>query len=115
MPRPVALALALLITVAGRVRAAVYEELGTLERETVDAVLAERGLRVDAAPAGKRVGQVIVANRDVFAQNEGPLRWFNVFHFATRGYIIEREVLVQPGQTWDQELVDETRRRLADG
>jgi hypothetical protein len=55
-----------------------------------------------------------VHNLPVFGQGEGFLRWFNVFHRTTRERIIEREVLLVPGQPWDPELVEETRRRLRD-
>jgi hypothetical protein len=53
-----------------------------------------------------------VVNQDVFGPDEGFLRWFNVFHRTSREHVVEREVLLRPGQMWDDELVDETRRRL---
>jgi hypothetical protein len=86
--------------------------LGRLELESVDDALASVGARVDPAPAGKTIGRIIVVNQDVFSKRDWYFQFFNIFHRTTRGYIIERELLVKPGQRWDQALVEESTRNL---
>lgn len=88
--------------------------LGSYERAALQRALAERGLRLDPYPYGKVVRRLHVFNHDVFGPEEGFLRWFNIFHRTSREHVVEREVLVPPGQPWDDALVDETRRRLRD-
>ncbi len=91
-----------------------YDRLGRLERQAVDAVLAERELTVDRAPAGKTIGEIVVATRPVFAEREGFLTFFNLFHVTTRERIIRRELLFATGEPWDQSRVDETLRNVRD-
>jgi len=84
-----------------------------IEREAVDDALLARGLRIDAAPEGKTVGVIHVANHDVFSPRDpGLVRWLNVFHRTTREDVIRREVLLRPGARWDEALADETARNL---
>lgn len=94
--------------------AGAYEDLGKLERETVDAALKELDRKVLADPAGKTVRHIIVRNREVFSADDSFFTWFNVFHTTTKEDVIAREVLLRPGQRWDQALVDETLRNLRD-
>ena len=88
--------------------------LGSYERTALQRALAGRGLRLDPAPEGKRVRRLHVDNQDVFGPEEGFLQWFNVFHLTSREHVVEREILLRPGDMWDEALVDETRRRLRD-
>ena len=88
--------------------------LGSFEREALERALAARGLRLEAHPYGKVVRRLHVVNHDVFGPEEGFLRWANLFHRTSREHVVEREVLLRPGQMWDDALVDETRRRLRD-
>src|SRR5690606_10523821 len=88
--------------------------LGTYERTALERALAERGLRIEPEPRGKVVRRIQVVNLPVFGPAEGFLTWFNIFHRTTREYVIEREVLLRPGEVWDEEIIDETRRRLSD-
>ncbi|MBN2573494.1 MAG: hypothetical protein JXP73_02925 [Deltaproteobacteria bacterium] len=94
-------------------RAEGYEELGTLERSALDAALAARGLVIDTAPEGKRVGIIHVVNLDVFQPSDGRfLQWFNHFHWTTREHHIWRDSLLRPGMAYDPALVNETMRNL---
>jgi hypothetical protein len=90
------------------------DELGTLERRALEQALAARGLSLDPAPAGKIVRRVHVVNLPVFGPDDGFLSWFNVFHVTSRDEAVRREVLIQPGDPWDEERVAETRRNLRD-
>ncbi|MEZ4367337.1 MAG: hypothetical protein R2939_13785 [Kofleriaceae bacterium] len=88
--------------------------LGSLERAALDRALAKRGLTVEPQPWGKVVGKIHVVNLPVFGPGDGFLRAFNVFHVTSREYVVEREVILRPGQVWDQDAVEETSRRLRD-
>ena len=90
------------------------EGLGSLERRALELALRARGLEVEPAPAGKTLRLVHVVNLPVFGPEDGFLAWFNVFHRTSREYMVRREVLVEPGQPWVEDRVDETRRRLRD-
>jgi hypothetical protein len=118
LTRAVALLLATACALAGvahaQPAASEYERLGHLERQEVDAVLAERELAVDPAPAGKVIGRVHVVTRPVFSARDGFLTILNVFHVTTRERAIERELLFAEGEPWDQAVIDETLRGIRD-
>src|SRR5437773_969893 len=87
--------------------------LGRLEQESVGDAMKTLGQPlVDPAPQGKTIGKVFVANEDVFSQRDWYFQLLNIFHRTTRSYILERELLFKPGQTYDQALVEETTRNL---
>jgi hypothetical protein len=87
--------------------------LGAIERQSVEDALALLRLTIDAHPEGKVIGHVHVANQDTFSQHDWRLlQRLNFFHRTTRHDIIERELLLAPGQRWDQALVDESVRNL---
>jgi hypothetical protein len=88
--------------------------LSRLERRAVDRALEARGLTLDHAPHGKRIGRIHVVTLDVFGPSEGFLRWFNVFHVTTREGSIRNELMFAEGTTWDQRRADESARRLRD-
>jgi hypothetical protein len=90
------------------------QSLGSYERRALEVALAARRLAIDPAPAGKVLRRVHVVNLPVFGAEEGFLRWFNIFHVTTREEMVEREILLRPGDRWDEARVDETRRRLRD-
>ena len=88
-----------------------YERLGTFERRDVDRVLEKMKLTV-TEPKDKRIGTIHIVSLEVFSEDDGFLEWFNLFHRTTRDEIIRRELLIEPGQRWDQALVDETLRKI---
>ena len=86
------------------------------ERATIDAGVKKLGAAVEPHPEGKVIEGIDIITLDVFERRD-PLPAFfmpiaNWFHATTRRYVIEREVLLAPGQRWDQALVDETARNL---
>jgi hypothetical protein len=97
---------------AEHARGEAVQSLGSLERQSVNEALAQLGLTVDPAPAGKIVGQIHVVNQDVFSRHDWHFRMLNVLHGTTRAAVIERELLLAPGQRWDEALADETVRNL---
>jgi len=86
--------------------------LGRLEQESVDDAMASLGVHVDPAPQGKTIGKIHVVNQDVFSKRDWYFQLFNIFHWTTRSYILERELLLRPGQAYDQALVEESTRNL---
>jgi hypothetical protein len=87
-------------------------KLGRLEQESVDDALAALGLTLDPRPEGKRIGRIHVVNQEVFSRRDWWLQWFNRFHWTTRPEILERELLLKPGQPYDDKLVQESIRNL---
>ncbi|ACY17659.1 outer membrane protein [Haliangium ochraceum] len=89
--------------------------LGSYEKQALDAALEVRaGLELDHQPAGKVLRRIHVVNQAVFDNNSGVIGLFNKLHRTTREDIIEREVLLRPGQVWDEAVIDDTTRRLRD-
>ena len=86
--------------------------LGRLERDSVADALALFGLTIDPRPDGKIIGHVYVANQDVFSKHDWHFPLLNLFHRTTLPDIVRREVLLLPGQLWDQALADESVRSL---
>jgi hypothetical protein len=87
--------------------------LGRLEQESVDDALKTLGQPlIDPNPQGKTIGKVFVINEDVFSQRDWYFQLFNIFHRTTRSYILERELLLRPGDPYDQTLVEESMRNL---
>jgi len=103
---------ALGFVVAATASAEPMRALGSLERESVDEALALLGRSVDMKPEGKLVGRVYVVNQEVFSRHDWRLQLFNIFHRTTRAEIVERELLLSPGQHWDESLADESVRNL---
>ncbi len=86
--------------------------LGRIERESVDDAMTALGLSVDPAPQGKTIGRVFVVNQDVFSKRDWYFQLLNIFHRTTRTQILERELLLKPGQVYDEALVEESTRNL---
>jgi hypothetical protein len=91
-----------------------YDNLGQLEKVEVDGVLSKLHRTVDHAPAGKTIGEIVIVSRPVFAEDEGVLTFFNMFHSTTQEHTIRRELLFEPGDPWNQLIVDESLRNLRD-
>jgi hypothetical protein len=102
----------MLAAAAGPAASEPMPSLGRLERESVEEALALLGLTIDGNPEGKVIGHVYVVNQDVFSRHDWRLQLLNIFHRTTRPDIIERELLLAPGQHWDAMLADESVRNL---
>jgi len=49
---------------------------------------------------------------DVIEPRDPIPNFLNIFHVTTRKYIVRRELLLEPGQAWRQDLADETARNI---
>ena len=105
-------ALLLVAAVASGARAESVQALGCLERESLEETLTQLGLTIDPRPEGKVLGRVHVVNQDVFSKRDWRLQFLNIFHRTTRPDVVERELLLLPGQRWDDSLADESVRNL---
>ena len=83
--------------------------LGRLEQESVDDAMMNLGLLLDPAPQGKTIGRIHVVNQEVFSRRDWWFQWFNHFHRTTRPEMLRRDLLVKPGQLYDD------RERVSDG
>lgn len=88
--------------------------LGGLERLSMRRAIAARGYELEPEPWGKVVGQIRVYNEDVFAEKNRLLRFFNHFHVTSKESVVRDEVILRPGDVWDQNKIEETARRLRD-
>ncbi len=82
------------------------------ELQTIGEVLGGKNLVQDPSPDGKLVERVEVVPLDVFEERDVLPSWLNVFHVTTREGVIRREVLLRPGDRYQQALVDDTIRNL---
>ena len=89
------------------------------EQETIKRALARlpgaRGT-VEASPEGKILEGIEVVALEVF-EDRDPLPAFltpiaNWFHRTSRPYVISREVLIAPGERYEQALIDQSARNL---
>ncbi|HXX67837.1 MAG TPA: hypothetical protein VEK07_11675 [Polyangiaceae bacterium] len=87
-------------------------EYSPYEKQTIDEVLRERHLTVDAAPEGKLVERVVIVTLPVFEKRDVLPAWLNVFHVTTREHVVDDEVLLRAGDRYRQALVDDTIRNL---
>ncbi len=83
-----------------------------LERATVERVLRERWLELEPNPAGAIIESVALERLEIFDETDPVPDLFNVFHTTTKAHVIERELLFDAGQRWDDALVAESARNL---
>jgi hypothetical protein len=83
------------------------------EQATIAEALAALGTVREERPEGKIVEAVRTVRLEVIEERDPAPRFLNVFHVVTRSYVVEREVLLHPGDVYLQTLADETQRNLA--
>jgi len=74
--------------------------------------LAWHGRPVERVPEGKRLEAVLVAAEDVVAPSDPYPLLLNLVHVRTREAVIRREVLLKPGQPYEEALALESARNL---
>jgi Omp85 superfamily domain len=90
-------------------RAQVYSPY---ELQTIAESLEQLKARQDPKPEGKTIERIDVVPLEVFEERDPLPRWLNIFHATTRPTVVRREVLLRPGDPYNQALVDETIRNL---
>lgn len=88
-------------------------ELSSYEQESLDIALQKTHSVREPFPEGKTIEGIDIVSLEVLEERDGlPLLFLNAFHTTTKRNVIEREVLLRPGQLYDQALVDESERIL---
>ena len=91
--------------------------LGAASEEGYEDRLEKWGLELqgrerDPNPEGKIVDQILVSSEDIIAPSDPYPKILNAVHVKTREGVIKREVLLQPGDRYDPEVVAESERNL---
>lgn len=89
----------------------VSQEAGYEER-LVAWGLAQHGRELEPRPEGQRIEEVLVASENVFSPDDPYPLFLNAFHVRTREQVLRREVLLNPGDSWDAARAQETERNL---
>ncbi len=82
------------------------------ERQTISDYLRKHKAQAEENPNGKIIELVDIVALDVIEKRDPAPRFLNVFHVRTRDYVIRRELLLNAGQRFRQDLADETGRNL---
>jgi hypothetical protein len=82
------------------------------ERQTIADYLRQHKATADEAPDGKIIEGIDVVSLNVIEQRDPAPNFLNIFHVRTRNYVIRRELLLEQGQPFRQDLADETGRNL---
>ncbi|HRI70805.1 MAG TPA: hypothetical protein PK156_41515, partial [Polyangium sp.] len=82
------------------------------ERETIAEYLRKHKRQADETPDGKTIEAVDIVSLDVIEKRDPAPGFLNIFHVRTRKYVIRRELLLEVGQQFRQDLADETGRNL---
>lgn len=82
------------------------------EKETIADYLRKQKTKADEEPDGKLIEAIDIVSLDVIEQRDPVPNFLNIFHARTRNYVIRRELLLEVGQPFRQDLADETGRNL---
>lgn len=74
--------------------------------------LAATGLAPDPAPAGKVIDRVELYREDVIAEADPYPLLLAAVHAKSTDTLVRQELLIGPGEVWDQARVEETARNL---
>jgi hypothetical protein len=83
------------------------------EQASIDQAAAQLETKPDPTPEGKVIEGIDVVTLDVIEPRDPAPAALNWFHATTRHYVIEREVLLDVGEKYQQALCDETARNLS--
>src|SRR5262245_41515507 len=112
MRRARALAFGLALACARGAAAAEEAPLSDYEKDSIRFALEEVDGTIDPNPDGKWVEGIDVVTLDVIEPRDPAPGFLNAFHVTSRKAIIEREVLLRPGERYDRDRVEESERNL---
>lgn len=107
--RAAALALSCAIFATSSGKAA---ELSAYEKESVQIALEATHSKIEPKPEGKWVEAIDVVPLEVFEKRDPAPGFLNWFHATSRPAVIEREVLVRPGEKYEKSRIEESERNL---
>ncbi len=82
------------------------------EQSVIARAVSEVGGTLDPSPGGKTIDEVLVSTEEIMGQTDPWPGFFNWFHADTRRHVVQREVLLEPGDTWNEERAAEVERNL---
>ena len=82
------------------------------EDELIRWALERTGLQREERPEGKVIERVVIVREDIIAESDPWPNFFNWVHVKTRDYVVRQEMLLAPGDLWDEDRVAETARNL---
>ncbi len=82
------------------------------EERLIHAALKVTGLVIEPEPEGKIIERVVIVRENMIASIDPWPRWLNFIHTKTRDFVIRQELLLKPGDVWNQKKVDESSRNL---
>ena len=82
------------------------------ELSTIHDALQRTGLAREPSPEGKIVESIEVVRLEVIEDRDPLPQFLNVFHATSKDYVIRRESLLKPGDTFARVIADETERNL---
>jgi hypothetical protein len=94
---------------APTLRAQVYS---AYEQGAIDAALADKHATIEPGPEGKTVEGIDIVTLDVIDARDLAPSIINVLHVTTKHYVIDREILLRPGQPYKAVAVEESVRNL---
>lgn len=110
-------ALGLLVTlwsaaVSAQTAAPTQRKLSQYEQESVQIALRRVKGEIEPSPEGKRVESIEMVRLDMIDDRDFLPNFLNFFHYTTRRYVIEREILLEKGRPFALAIADETERNL---
>lgn len=82
------------------------------EEELIGRALAATGLEREPQPAGKLLERIEIVREEVIGSGDPWPSLLNALHVTTRDPVVRQELLVAPGEPWDQARVEESARNL---
>jgi hypothetical protein len=83
------------------------------ERKTIKDALKKLKTRIEPSPEGKIIERVEVVPLEVIEERDPAPNFLNWFHATTKPYVIRREILLQEGERFRQDLCDESARNMS--
>ncbi|AEI65121.1 BamA/TamA family outer membrane protein [Corallococcus macrosporus] len=90
----------------------VESAIDNYEDALIEEALARHGRELEPSPDGKVLEEVLVATEDVVAEIDPFPDFLNIFHARTRDDVVRREVLLEVGKPYSEQLAQETARNL---
>ncbi|HEY2510846.1 MAG TPA: hypothetical protein VGI39_08320, partial [Polyangiaceae bacterium] len=87
-------------------------EFSPYEQTEITNALARLKQTVEPSPEGKTVEGIDIVTLDVIEPTDPVPSFINVFHVTTKRYVVDREVLVRPGEPYRGVAVEESVRNL---
>jgi hypothetical protein len=82
------------------------------EEELIRWALGQAHLEADPDPRGKIIERIEIVRENIIAKSDPWPNFINWFHMKTRDFVVRQELLVKPGEVWNEALVEESARNL---